>query len=78
MQANIIVLCGVDTRQLGYLCCVLSFGAILGFKMNLGKSTLIRVGDVPNVGVLASILGCKVESSAYLGWDHLLRQGMHH
>ena len=36
------------------------FQAISGLKINLGKSELVLVGHVPNVEVLADILGCKV------------------
>lgn len=36
------------------------FQAVSGVKINLGKSELVLVGHVPNVEVLADILGCKV------------------
>ena len=33
--------------------------AILGLKINLGKSKLVPVGAVPNIEELVDVLGCK-------------------
>ena len=38
------------------------FQAISGLKINLSKSELVPVGQVPNVPELADILGCRVAS----------------
>jgi hypothetical protein len=45
------------------------FEAITGLRINLGKSELVPVGDVPDVEGLADILGCKTASlpMQYLG-----------
>ncbi len=45
------------------------FQTILGLKINLSKSELVPVGQVPNVPELASILGCRVAALplTYLG-----------
>lgn len=34
------------------------FEAILGLKINLGKSKLVPVGAVPNIEELVDVLGC--------------------
>jgi len=59
-----------EEGNLGYLRCILlSFEAMSGLRVNLSKSALIPVGDVPNVHVLASFSGCRVDylPSSYLG-----------
>jgi len=42
---------------------------VLGLKINLSKSEIVPIGDVGDVEVLASILGCRVASlpMKYLG-----------
>lgn len=37
----------------------LCFEAVLGLKVNLGKSKMVVVGVVPRINNLASLLGCK-------------------
>ena len=46
------------------------FEAISGLKINLHKSELIPIGEVPNFEELVRVLGCKVGSipSCYLGF----------
>ena len=65
-----LVFCKPDESNLGYLRCILLlFEAMSGLRVNLSKSALILVGDVPNVHVLASFFGCGVDylPSSYLG-----------
>ena len=58
-----LILCGADSDQLWYLQGVFTwFQAISGLKINLGKSELVPVGDVPNVQALVGILGCRVSA----------------
>jgi hypothetical protein len=48
---------------------LLCFRAVSGQKVNLGKSELVAVGEVGNVGTLAAYLGCRVAGlpMKYLG-----------
>ena len=65
-----LVFCKPDESNLGYLRCILLlFEAMLGLRVNLSKSALISVGDVPNVHVLARFFGFGVDHlpSSYLG-----------
>ena len=45
------------------------FAALLGLRINLEKSELLLVGNIPNVDELADELSCKVSNlpSTYLG-----------
>ena len=42
---------------------------MIGLKVNVLKSDMVSIGEVPNVHVLAEFLGCRIESLpiAYLG-----------
>ena len=65
-----LIFCEADTKQAWHLRGVfIWFQAILGLKINLSKSELVPVGQVPNVPELAGILGCQVASLPlnYLG-----------
>jgi len=56
--------------MLGYLKCILLvFEAMSGLRVNLSKSALIPIGEVPNVNALAHFFGCAVDylPSSYLG-----------
>ncbi|XP_059627228.1 uncharacterized protein LOC132270023 [Cornus florida] len=54
-----LVLCDVDASQTRYLRCVLIwFQVVSGLKVNIGKSVLVLVGDVPEIKMFAQILGC--------------------
>ena len=56
-----LILCGADSDQLWHLKGVFVwFQAVSGLKINLGKSELVPVGNVPDVEGLAAVLGCKV------------------
>ena len=66
-----LIFCGADPIQLWHLQGVfIWFQAISGLKINLSKSELVPIGNVPNVTELASILGCKVLAFplTYLGF----------
>jgi hypothetical protein len=39
---------------------LLCFEAVSGLRVNLGKSELVAIGEVDNIGALANILGCSV------------------
>lgn len=65
-----LIFCDNSQRQIRLLRCVFGcFEAVSGFRINLNKSSLIAVGDVPNLDQLATDLGCKMGSllSSYLG-----------
>jgi hypothetical protein len=65
-----LIMCGAELDQLWYLQGVfIWFQAVSGLKINLSKSELVPVGNVPNVTALASILGCRVSALPlmYLG-----------
>ena len=67
---NTLILCGADSQQIRHLQgVIISFQAISGLKINLSKSELVFVGQVPNVTELAGVLGCKVSELplSYLG-----------
>ena len=49
--------------------CVLTwFQAVSGLRVNLAKSSILPIGHVDNIHMLAGVLGCKVEafSTTYL------------
>lgn len=55
-----LILCGADLDQLWHLKSVFVwFQAVLGLKINLGKSELVPVDTVTNVENLAAVLWCK-------------------
>jgi hypothetical protein len=65
-----LILCGAALEQLWHLKGVFVwFQAVLGLKINMGKSELVPVDTVPNVENLAIVLGCKVAAlpMSYLG-----------
>ena len=45
------------------------FEAVFGLKVNLSKSSILPVGQVDNLHMLAGVLGCSIDSppSSYLG-----------
>jgi hypothetical protein len=82
-------LCGKNPNHLRNLCGLfLCFEAVSGLKINLAISKLVPVGNVINVEVLASILGCRIFSllMTYLGlllgasvkaksiWDDIIKK----
>ena len=54
-----LVFCDADSNHITALHGILSrFEEMSGLKINLGKSELVPVGDVPNLHELVEILGC--------------------
>ena len=67
-----LIFCDADHSKIEHLGCVLTwFEAIFGLKINLGKSEMVLVGDVPNMEELACILGCKQALRASLPMKYL-------
>ena len=65
-----LIFCEPDLDQILILCMILIwFEAMLGLKINLGKSELVLVGVVHNVDLFLVVLGCKQGSLPvkYLG-----------
>ena len=65
-----ILVCDADEEQiLNVRMLLLCFQAVTGLKVNTPKSEIVPIGEVPNVHVLAEILGCPIESlpMTYLG-----------
>ena len=57
---DMLVFCNADVVQLESLRQVFTwFEVILGLKVNLQKSEMVPVGDVPNLEDLVAVLGCK-------------------
>jgi len=62
--------CKPKESNLGYLRCILLlFEALTSLKVNLAKSVLIPIGEVPNLHHLTQFFGCGVDvlPSTYLG-----------
>jgi exonuclease III len=56
-----LIFCEACPEQLRYVRLILlCFEAVSGLKINLGKSELMAVGEVENIGTLAAYLGCRV------------------
>ena len=54
-----IPFCDTDEEQiLNVRMLLLCFHAVIGLKVNSLKSEMVPIGEVPNVHVLAEILGC--------------------
>lgn len=67
-----IIFCDNSQRQVRLLRCVFHcFEAVSGLRLNLGKTCLITIGEVPNLDQLASDLECKQGKlpSTYLGFS---------
>ena len=65
-----LIFCDADLDQILILRMILIwFEAVLGLKINLGKSELVPVGVVCNIDLLLNVLGCKQGSlpMKYLG-----------
>ena len=64
-----IIFCDNDCEQIVNLCGILIwFEAVSGLRVNLPKSSILPVGQVDNIQLLAAILGCSIGSfpSSYL------------
>ena len=54
-----IMFCDADEEQILHVqMLLLCFQAVTGLKVNALKSEMVPIGEVPNVHVLAEILGC--------------------
>jgi hypothetical protein len=65
-----LIFCEANPDSLTYLRVILTcFEASSGLRVNLGKSELVQVGEVPHLEALADILGCKTATfpMKYLG-----------
>ena len=65
-----LIFCRPCESDLGYLRCnLLLFEAMSRLRVNLSKSSLIPIGEVPNIHLLACFFGCEVCTlpSTYLG-----------
>ena len=56
-------------EQVLYVLMLLCFQIVTGLKVNVLKSEMVPIGEVPNIHVLAEILGCRIGSlpMTYLG-----------
>ena len=65
-----ILFCNANEEQILHVrMLLLCFQAVTGLKINALKSEMVPIGEVPNVHVLAEILGCRIGSlpMAYFG-----------
>jgi hypothetical protein len=65
-----LIFCDADINQIGYLkCTLLCFEAVSGLRVNLGKSEMVPIGNVPNIQELAAMLECRISALPmnYLG-----------
>ena len=53
-----ILFCDANKEQILHVRMLLCFEAVTGLKVNALKSEMVPIGEVPNVHVLAEILGC--------------------
>ena len=64
-----LIMCGATPDQLWHLRGVfIWFQAVSGLKINMGKSELVPIGQVPNVVELANILGVEFQLYHFLIW----------
>ena len=58
-----ILFCDANEEQILHVrLLLLCFQAVTGLKVNVLKSEMVPIGEVPNVYVLAEILGCQIGS----------------
>ncbi len=64
-----LIFCNADLVQLEYLRHVFKWFEVSGLRVNLHKSEMVLVGDVPNLEELVAVLGCKLSAlpMTYLG-----------
>jgi len=70
-EDDTLIFCNTNSNIHNLCCLFLCFEAVSGLRINLAKSELVPpIGNVNNVGGLASILGCRVFSlpMKYLGF----------
>ena len=60
---DMILFCNADEEQILHIwMLLLCFQAVTGLKVNALKSEMVSIREVPNVHVLAKILGCRIGS----------------
>ena len=67
---NTILFCDACPEQVTYLRWVLTcFEAVTGLRVNMSKSEMVSIGEVPNLSYLADILSCRLGTlpMTYLG-----------
>ena len=58
-----LIFCDADLSQIAKLWDILLlFEAVSGLKINLGKSELVPVGELSNMGDMVVLLGCRQSS----------------
>jgi hypothetical protein len=58
-----ILFCDANPQHMMYIRLVLTFfEAVTGLRVNMSKSEMVPVGVVPNLRVLADIMGCRISS----------------
>jgi hypothetical protein len=65
-----LIFCEAHAQQVRYVrLIILYFEAVSGLRVNLGKSKIVAIGEVEDIGALAAILGCSVAAlpMKYLG-----------
>jgi hypothetical protein len=65
-----LILCEAHPEQIRYVHLILlCFEAVSGLRVNLGKSKIVAIGEVEDIGALATTLGCSVAAlpMKYLG-----------
>ncbi|CAN1815396.1 Putative ribonuclease H protein At1g65750 [Linum perenne] len=65
-----LIFCDASVEDLSFiLAALVCFECITGLKVNLHKSSLFAIGDVPNAVQLAALIGCRLDSfpTTYLG-----------
>ena len=65
-----ILFCDADEEQILHIrMLLLCFQDVIGLKDNALKSEMVPIGEVPNIHILADILGCQIGSlpMTYLG-----------
>ena len=56
-----ILFCDANPQHLIYIHLVLTyFEAVTGLRVNMSKSELVPMGDVPNLSTLANIMCCRI------------------
>ncbi len=58
-----ILFCDADPQQMMYIRLVLTyFEAVTRLQVNMSKSEMVSVGDVPNLSILADIMCCRIRA----------------
>ena len=58
---DILIFCNAEHHQIKYLRSMFTWlEAISRLRVNLSKSEMVPVGNVPNLGELVALLGCKI------------------